>query len=364
MVQEFDDYLWSLGFIVLAVIIGLLIHSVTFNILQRLTKRDYPTLAQSLPRHVKAPLRLLIPTLAVRITLPGHAVNLHPMAVEYVGTLLSTLIILSAAWLLIRLTKVLEEWMLLRHDIKASDNLQARKILTQMDIVRKILVFVIVIFALAAVMMQFESFRRIGTGLLASAGVAGLVLGFAAQQTIANVLAGFQIALTQPIRIDDVVIVENEWGRIEEITLTYVVVAIWDMRRLVLPISYFLEQPFQNWTRTSAEILGTVYLYVDYTVPIGTIRAFLGDALKESSSWDGEVWGLSVTNSGEHTVELRALMSAASSGDAWELRCEIREKLIEYVQKNFPGALPRVRAEVLGEVFREAGGKLGETAPR
>ncbi len=194
--------------------------------------------------------------------------------------------------------------------------------------------------------MNFENFRHIGTSLLASAGVAGLIIGFAAQRTIANVLAGFQIALSQPIRIDDVVIVENEWGRIEEITLTYVVVAIWDMRRLVLPISYFIEQPFQNWTRTSADILGTVFLYVDYTIPINEIRKELGRILQQSEYWDGKVWRLHTTEAKEQTVEIRALMSAPDSGAAWELRCEVREKLIEFVQKNYPDGLPKFRTEI------------------
>ena len=174
--------------------------------------------------------------------------------------------------------------------------------------------------------------------------VAGIVVGFAAQRSIATLLAGFQIALTQPIRVDDVVIVENEWGRVEDITLTYVVVRVWDLRRLVVPITYFIEQPFQNWTRSSAEILGTVFLYVDYTVPLDAVRAELTRLLETSRYWDGKVNVLQVTDAKEHTLEIRALASAADASLAWDLRCEIREKLVAFIQRNYPASLPRLRA--------------------
>lgn len=353
--ENLEVYLWSLSAVVVAALVGLLAHFGIFQILQRLARRDQHSFRHFLPKHLRAPSRLLIPALAVRISLPAHTGNLHEPVAEYLNIALSTLIIASGAWLLIRLTSVFEDWLLSRYDIEAEDNLSARKIATQMGIVRKIAVFVIVILAIAAILMNFENFRQVGTSLLASAGVAGLIIGFAAQQSIANVLAGFQIALAQPIRIDDVVIVENEWGRIEEITLTYVVVRIWDLRRLILPISYFIEKPFQNWTRSSANLLGTVYIYMDYTVPIDEIRTYLGEALKESEYWDGEVWRLHTTDSGERTVELRALMSAATSGDAWELRCEIREKLVSYVQKHYPDALPRLRSEINGKLGSHPG---------
>jgi len=193
--------------------------------------------------------------------------------------------------------------------------------------------------------MTFERVRHLGTTILASAGIIGIVVGMAAQRTIATFIAGLQIAITQPIRVDDVVIVENEWGRIEEITLTYVVVRIWDLRRLVVPITYFIENPFQNWTRVTADILGTVFIYVDYTVPIDSIRAELHRILKSSEFWDGKVCVLQVTNTSERTVELRALMSAADASTAWTLRCQVREKMVDFIQKNYPDALPKLRAE-------------------
>jgi small-conductance mechanosensitive channel len=176
--------------------------------------------------------------------------------------------------------------------------------------------------------------------------MASVIIGLAAQKIFGNFLAGIQIAFTHPINLDDVVIVENEWGRIEEITLTYVVVRIWDLRRLILPISYFIEKPFQNWTRISADILGTVFIYTDYTISIEAVREELQRILKSSDKWDGKVCGLQVTNTTEHTMELRALMSAADASAAWDLRCEVREKILEFVQKNYPEALPKTRAEL------------------
>jgi hypothetical protein len=185
--------------------------------------------------------------------------------------------------------------------------------------------------------------RQFGVSLLASAGLAGVILGFAAQKSLTTLLAGIQIAISQPIRLDDVVIVEGEWGRIEEITLTYVVVRIWDQRRLIVPITHFLDNSFQNWTRTSAEILGTVYFHADYTVPMDKLRKHLKQVLENSPLWDGRVWGLIVTDAKEQTVELRALVSAENASKAWDLRCHVREEMITYLQQHYPDSLPRVR---------------------
>jgi small-conductance mechanosensitive channel len=205
---------------------------------------------------------------------------------------------------------------------------------------------IVALLALAFILFQFDEVRELGMGLLTSAGVAGIIIGLAAQKSIANLLAGFQIAFTQPIRIDDVVIVEGEWGRIEEITLTYVIVRIWDERRLVVPLRYFIEKAFQNWTRKTAQLLGTVYLYVDYRLPIDSLRKELDRLLEENDLWDGRVSKIQVTDSKQDNVEIRALMSAANAGDAWDLRCEIREQLIAFIQKEYPDSLPRMRIEL------------------
>src|SRR5690606_36653014 len=197
--------------------------------------------------------------------------------------------------------------------------------------------------------MLFEDVRRIGISLFASAGVAGIIIGFAAQRIIGTVIAGIQIAITQPIRLDDVVIIEGEWGKIEEITLTYVVVHIWDKRRLIVPTTFFFEKPFQNWTRTTSEILGTVFIYTDYNVPFDELRNELTRLLESSPLWDRKVNVLQVTDAKERTVEVRALMSAKDSGTAWDLRVFVRENLIKFLQKNYPGSLPKTRIVINDE---------------
>jgi small-conductance mechanosensitive channel len=288
--------------------------------------------------------RIVIPVAALISGLPLLGL---PPAYDYViGKVSSLLIIGAVARMLFSVVNVGERFVISRYSLTDADNLKARQIYTQVHILRKTLYLVITILTVSAALMLFEQVRSLGTSVLASAGVVGIIIGFAAQRTIANLFAGFQLALTQPIRIDDVVIVENEWGRIEEITLTYVVVRIWDMRRLIVPLSQFIERPFQNWTRVTADILGTVFIYADYTIPVDAVREELKRIVAQSSHWDGKVCGLQVTNATERTVELRALASAADASKAWDLRCEIREKLITFIQQNFPDSLPRVRADV------------------
>jgi small-conductance mechanosensitive channel len=295
-------------------------------------------------------LRVIIPMLAVITGLPLLGL---PPAYDPIVAKASSLFILGAiSWLLFQIVGVGEHFILLHHDVSDRDNLKARQIYTQVSILKRTLHVVITVFTLAAGLMFFEPVRNLGTSVMASAGVVGIIVGFAAQRTIANLFAGFQLALTQPIRIDDVVIVEHEWGRIEEITLTYVVVRIWDLRRLIVPLSYFIERPFQNWTRAQADILATVFLYVDYTVPVDAVRQELNRILGQSKHWDGKVCVLQVTNATEHALELRALSSAIDSGTAWELRCEIREKLILFVQRNYPNSLPRQRIETRATISR------------
>jgi small-conductance mechanosensitive channel len=342
--QSSKQILYSLGIIIGAGIIGFLVHLIIFRILGRLRKVTSNILYESVIRHTRRPLKYVILLVAINIAVP--LVELPQSLLYIFDSAFRALFIISMSWLVIALMGFGEDVILSRYNINVRDNLRARKIYTQTQTIRRILAVVIIIVALALVLMGFDRFRQLGTSILASAGLASLVIGLAAQRIFANFLAGIQIAFTQPIREDDVVIVENEWGRIEEITLTYVVVRIWDLRRLVLPISYFIEKPFQNWTRVSADLLGTVFIYTDYTIPVDKVREELHRILKESNNWDGKVWGLQVTNATERTMELRALMSAADSSMAWDLRCEVRGKLIEFIQKNYPDALPKARAEL------------------
>lgn len=291
-------------------------------------------------------LRVVIPVAAVIAALPLF--GLPPAYDAFVGKASSLLILGAVSWMLFQVADLGEQVVLRRYDLLAADNLKARQIYTQVHVLKKTLYVVIGIFAVASALMLFEQVRSLGASVLASAGVVGIIIGFAAQRTIANLFAGFQLALTQPIRLDDVVIVENEWGRIEEITLTYVVVRIWDMRRLIVPLSYFIEQPFQNWTRQAADILGSVFIHTDYTISVPALREELKRIVAHSSHWDGKVCVLQVTNATERSLELRALASASDASRAWDLRCEIREKLVGFVQQNYPASLPRIRAEVGG----------------
>jgi len=287
-------------------------------------------------------LRLVLPMLALILGTP--ALELADDAQQLIQNAVSLALIGMIGFILIQFVNALAELLLQKFRLDVADNREARGVYTQVTVLRKMAIAVIGLLAIAAMLMVFQPVRQLGTAMIASAGVAGIVIGFAAQKSLGTLLAGFQIAMTQPIRIDDVVIVEGEWGRIEEITLTYVVIRIWDLRRLVVPISYFIEKPFQNWTRSSADILGTVFLQVDYTVPVAAVRQELTRILDASPHWDRKVNVLQVTDAKERTLELRALASSSDASKSWDLRCEVREKLVEFIRQNYPESLPRVRA--------------------
>ena len=327
-----------------AAIFGFVANYILFKIVSVVARRTQSFPISLIVKHCRAPLRLIIPLLMIHFLFP--ILSFPPNILAFLKQTLGILLMIFFAWFAIELTDVGQELILDQFKVDVKDNLRARQIHTQINIFKKIIIVVISVLMLAAILMTFDKIRYLGTSLLASAGITGIIIGLAAQRSISMLLAGIQIAITQPIRIDDVVIVENEWGRIEEITLTYVVVRIWDLRRLIVPITYFMEKPFQNWTRISADILGTVFLYVDYTVPVHAIREELYRILKASDLWDEKVWGLQTTNVSENTVELRALMGATDASNAWNLRCVVREKLIEFIQKHYPNGLPRVRADV------------------
>jgi len=279
----------------------------------------------------------------------GALLHYTPLSTDLKELLRHALLIVSIigfSWLLMRLIMVVEQYMLQRYPTSASLDEESRKIATHVSLARKILNVLIVLFAVSGVLMSFDTVRQVGLSILASAGIAGVIIGFAAQKSLSTLIAGIQIAITQPIRIDDVVVVEKEWGRIEEISLTYVVVQLWDQRRMIVPISWFIDRPFENWTRTSSELLGTVFIYTDYAIPLDQIRRELERIVAASPFWDGRVVKMHVTNTTDKSVEIRALMSAANSADVWELRCLVREQLIEFIRKNYPGDLPKVRMEM------------------
>jgi small-conductance mechanosensitive channel len=332
---------------VLAVGFALVLHHLFYFISFRIARRTPGVVDDSLLKHSVRPTRVLLPVLAAM-----SVVRASSIPREFIGIIshgLGLAIIACIGWLLIDLSNVLQDVAARRYDPTLADNESARRMYTQVSVLQRVLVVVIVVLTIAFMLMTFQPVRHFGETVAASAGLIGIVGGLAARSTLSGLVAGIQVAITQPIRLDDVVIVEGEWGRIEEITTTFVVVRIWDQRRMIVPLTYFIEKPFQNWTRRSSDLLGTVFLYVDYTVPVDEIRQELRRLVQRSDLWDGKVCGLQVTNATDRSLELRCLVSSVDSGKNYDLRCLVREQLIAYLQKNHPQSLPRMRAE-LGRV--------------
>jgi small-conductance mechanosensitive channel len=347
---------WAAGIFLATLLLSATLYTLVARLLQRWAARTDSSVDNTMLAHLNGPLRLLVPVLS--LVLVASLVNLpkaiigpthHAMVLAAIGLV---------AWLLIRVLRVVQDVLAARLDIASPEKLQERGVYTQVKVFRNIASFIVALLAVAFMLMTFDKVREFGVSLLASAGLAGVVIGFAAQRSIATAIAGIQVALAQPIRVNDVVIIENEWGRVEEITLTYVVVRIWDLRRLVVPINYFIEKPFQNWSRISPELLGTAFIYTDYRIPVDEVRSALGRILEGTELWNRKGWGLQVTNTSERALELRALMSANNSGDAWDLRCHVREKLVDFIQKTYPEYLPRLRADIHSTVAdSDAGAK-------
>jgi small-conductance mechanosensitive channel len=325
---------------------GWLVCAFALWLLARVSRRADSDVGQWLLVFLRRPLGLLVATLLFRLMLPVMA--LSGGQAEAIRHILAILLILGIGWLLVALTSVLDQFVHKRFVLAIPDNLLARRVHTRFVVLRRVLVIVIGVVTAGALLMTFPAIRQLGAGLLASAGIAGLVLGIAARPTVELLIAGVQLALTEPIRLDDVVIVEGEWGRIEEINATHVAIRIWDDRRLIVPVSYFLTQPFQNWTRVTADITGQVTLEVDYATPIEKVRAAAGRIVEASAHWDRRFWNLQVVEAGERTLRLRVLASAGDASSAWDLRCEIREKLIGFLQERHPEALPRLRTALEG----------------
>lgn len=298
-------------------------------------------------QHLRGPVSYLGPVLLANMVWSTDLIPEDTPAIW--DKVLAILVIILLSWFLLRVIDLASAIIMRQFDIQEEDNLDERKIITQLQYIRQVAAVVLVILALALILLQFDGVRQVGTGILTSAGVAGIIIGFAAQRSIANLLAGFQIAFTQPIRIDDVVIVEGEWGRIEEITLTYVVIKIWDQRRLVVPLQYFIDKPFQNWTRSTAELTGAVFLYVDYTFPVDSLRSELKSYLEQHPLWDQRVMAVQVTDAKPDVMEVRLLVSAGNAGNTFDLRCDVREHMIAFAQQHYPKALPRQRWEFSSE---------------
>lgn len=361
LADTFPDSATALAALLAAVAAALLLHWLAMAAARRFLPREEHSMGRLVLRRVSPLVRLALILGALAIAAPALADDSWLAAA--IGKALRLGAIGLAGWTVASVVKGVADITIRRHRIDVEDNLLARKHRTQVRVLARTAIVVVVILTVAVMLLTFPAVRELGLSLFASAGVAGLVIGLAARPVLSNLLAGIQIALTQPIRIEDAVVVEGEWGWIEEIATTYVVIRIWDWRRLVVPLSYFIEQPFQNWTRHTASIIGNVTWHVDYSVPIEKMRAKVHELLHEHPLWDRNVAVLQVIEAHERTVEVRALMSAKNSPSAWDLRCAIREKVIDWLQGEYPGALPRLRTELNRGASWDAPGNAAGGAP-
>ncbi len=321
-----------------AVILSLIAHRIVFFLLGRYAKKRNSRFGQSFKQRAWKPALFVFPLAALMMALPAA-----PFPGDFRLVLQRVFglgVIAAIGWVIILLVELASDAISFRYAIDVADNLSARRIRTQTAVLNRIAVVIVILVTVSIMLMTFPAVRHIGISLLASAGLAGLVVGMAARSTLASLIAGIQIAMTQPIRIEDALVVEGEWGWVEEISMTYVVIRIWDLRRLVVPLTYFIEKPFANWTRTTSELLGVVLLYADYSLPVDEARQELKRLLDSTDLWDRRAWTLQVTDATEKTMQLRALMSASNGPRLFDLRCLIREGMIRFIASKHPESLP------------------------
>jgi small-conductance mechanosensitive channel len=327
------------------------VHWILFKVLRRKQITGQAVgLGWGIQSHLGRPARAIFVITCLFLVLPFAPSELGSFLGQPIHQALAMGLVLAMGWFAVGLVYVFESAILRRYDITVENNIRARQVRTQMVIFRRLMIGFILVLTAGCLLWTFHDERiwKAGTGLLASAGIASLILATAAKSTASNFLAGLQIAITSPIRIDDVVVVQGEWGRIEEITSAYVVIAIWDQRRMIVPLSYFIENSFTNWTRNSADILGTAFIYVDYSVPVDAMRSQLKKIAESSPLWDKRVCGLQVTDLKEHTMEIRCLVSSRNSSESFDLRCLVREEMIAYLRDNYPDSFPRMRLSRAG----------------
>jgi small-conductance mechanosensitive channel len=338
-IEDNPTWLFTLIIALLAALGATIVHVSSRAVLRRMTRHSI-VLRSTLDR-TERPGAVTLPLLALQAVFssaPDHLASIG--MVRHASGLL---LIAAVTWLLLAAVAGLADGVIERNPTGTEDNLQARRIETQTRVLSRSAMVLVLIAGIAIGLMTFPGARQLGASLLASAGVLGLVAGLAARPIFSNLIAGMQIALAQPIRIDDVLIVKGEWGRVEEITGTYVVLRIWDERRLIIPLQWFIENPFENWTRTGSQILGTVFLYLDYATPIAAVRAEAKRVVEAAPEWDKRVFAVQVTDSTERALQLRILVSAANSGKAFDLRCRVREEMLAFLAREYPQALPLVR---------------------
>jgi small-conductance mechanosensitive channel len=328
-----------------AIAAGIAVHRILYRVLRRWAGRGSSVLAAVVSRTVR-PAAYIIPLAIIGIILP--TVGLREQHESWRGTLEHAVVVATIAaftWAAIAMVRLWEDLYVARCPIDAEDNLLARRSQTRVGILAQTSIILLVLVGVAIALMTFPSVRALGTTLLASAGVAGLLIGLAARPLFENLVAGIQLALTEPIRLDDVLVVQGYWGRVEEITPTYVVIRVWDLRRLVVPLSFFINNPFENWTRRTANLMGEVFLFADWTVDVEALRTEIPKILSRTKLWDGQVQNCQVTDATDRAIQLRVLVSARNSGDLWDLRCFVREGILAYLRDHQPHALPQVRFE-------------------
>jgi len=360
LVDRFWDPVYHDGFVAVAILIAVLIVALAIErlihaLLLRFARRRGDGIFAALVRRMQGPASFAIPLLAAVIAVPElrfpSRIDTALLRAIEIGTTIAW------AWGIVAAIELYGDLTKHHYRLDVADNLLARQVETRIDILSRTAITLVVIVAIALVAMTFPSIRTLGTTLLASAGVAGIIAGLAARPLFENLVAGVQIALTQPIRIDDVVSVQNDFGRVEFIGATFVVGNLWDRRRMVFPLTYFIENPFQNWTRTGSSLTGTVMLYADFSVPVDAVRSALPEILKSSKHWDGDVCSVQVSDTTETAMQLRVLVSAHNAYDLWDLRCDVREKLIAWLQAHFPASSGGVRfAAPKGDGARPAAG--------
>ena len=322
----------------LAAVVGLITGWLAIRVLKFISRKQDTKTWQTVHKSITSVLYFFFLVLFVNLVANNRYATREESYVLYNVSKIA--LIAVSTWLAIRLVLLFERLILNQLDLNKANNLQERKLFTKVKFIKRLIIIAILILAVALLLLSFQRGREFGLGLLTSAGIVSVIVGFAAQKTIANLLAGIQIAFTQPIKIEDVVIVEGEWGTIEEINLTYVVVRIWDLRRMILPITYFIEKPFQNWTRNDSHIVGSALFYLDYHTPVPALREHFMALLADTPLWDGVTAALQVTDTKDQYVVVRAIMSARTAPDAFDLRCYIRENLVEFIRQEYPESLP------------------------
>jgi len=345
LIREWNDLSPWVG-IAVASVVGVLLAWIAYRVIDKVVRRIAPRtrFVGPVTAAARRPAAWFLPLLVLNVVVQNAPDDLK--GINSLRQLLTVAVIGAATWLLVRIVSGLGDAVVALKPIDVADNLMARRLATQTKVVTRTVMSLLTLIGLAMALMTFPSVRQIGAGLLASAGVAGIAAGLAARPILGNLLAGLQIAFTQPIRLDDVVIVQGEWGRVEEITGTYVVLKIWDERRLIVPLQWWIENPFQNWTRNSAQIMGTVMVWLDYRTPVAPLREAVERIVKASPLWDGRVCVIQVTDFTERTMQIRVLVSSADSGKNFDLRCLIREEIMALMQRDYPDYLPRERIEV------------------